>query len=187
MTIHRDTSAAPRRQLSEPHRLDLADPVILRQLWELQRAAYAMEAELIGFDGIPPLHETLQELRGCTESFLGVADETGLAGAVSWTRLHDGTLDICRLVVHPRAQRRGIATALLNSLDAMEPADVTQVSTGTANQPALALYQRRGFTPTSERQIVPGVTVTLLERKTAAPPDGLPISTSLGNYSTATP
>ncbi|MEU6071538.1 GNAT family N-acetyltransferase [Streptomyces sp. NPDC047082] len=178
MTSHRSTSAAPRRQLSEPQRLDLADPVALRHLWELQRAAYAVEAELIGFDGIPPLHETLQELRGCTESFLGVTDETSLAGAVSWTRLHDGTLDICRLVVHPRAHRRGIATALLNSLDALEPAAVTLVSTGTANQPALALYQGRGFTPQSERQIAPGVTVTLLERKIDVAPDGLPVNNS---------
>ncbi|GAB7028815.1 GNAT family N-acetyltransferase [Streptomyces sp. NPDC021749] len=175
MTSHRSTDAAPCRQWSEPHRLDLADPGTLRQLWQLQRAAYAVEAELIGFDGIPPLHETLQELRSCTESFLGVTDETGLVGAVSWARLHDGTLDICRLVVHPRAHRRGIATALLNSLDAMEPAEVTLVSTGTANQPALALYQRRGFTPTGKRQIAPDVTVTLLARKTEAAPDGLPV------------
>ncbi|MFD3616576.1 GNAT family N-acetyltransferase [Streptomyces sp. NPDC058676] len=173
MTSHRDVSATPRRPLGEPHRLDLADSVTLRQLWELQRAAYAVEAELIGFDGIPPLHETLQELRGCAESFLGVSDEIGLAGAVSWTRLHDGTLDICRLVVHPRAHRRGIATVLLDSLDVMEPTDVTLVSTGTANQPALALYRSRGFTPTSERGIAPGITVTLLERRTDDSPDHL--------------
>ncbi|WP_405551119.1 GNAT family N-acetyltransferase [Streptomyces sp. NBC_01171] len=175
MTRHRDTSATPYRPLNEPHRLDLADPATLRQLWELQRAAYAVDATLIGFDGIPPLHETLQELRGCTESFLGIADETGLAGAVSWTRLDDGTLDICRLVVHPRAHRRGVATALLNRLDAIESADLTLVSTGTANHPALALYEKRGFTPTSKRQIAPGVTVTLLERKTEAPPNGRPV------------
>ncbi|WP_406376472.1 GNAT family N-acetyltransferase [Streptomyces sp. NBC_00647] len=178
MTRDRDTSAPPCRRLNEPLRLDLADPATLRQLWELQRAAYAVEAALIGFDGIPPLHETLQELRGCNESFLGIADETGLAGAVSWTRPDDGALDICRLVVHPRAHRRGIATALLDHLDAMESADLTLVSTGTANHPALALYKRRGFTPTGERRIAPGVTVTLLERKTAAPANGQPVQTT---------
>jgi len=155
--------------MATPRRLDLADPDTLRQLWELQRAAYAVEAELIGFDGIPPLHESPQELRGCGESFLGLDDDTGLAAAVSWTRLQDGTLDICRLMVHPRAHRRGLATALLDSLDRLEPAARAVVATGTANRPALALYQRRGFTPTGTRQIGPATTVTLLERRDTPP------------------
>lgn len=169
MTSHRGAGPSRRRDLGGPHRLDLTDPVTLRQLWELQRAAYAVEAELIGFDGIPPLHETLQQLRACGESFLGISDETGLVGAVSWTRPHDSVLEICRLVVHPRAHRHGLATALLDGLDAVEPADVTVVSTGTANHPALALYRSRGFTPTGTRQVAPGVTVTQLERRTGAP------------------
>jgi ribosomal protein S18 acetylase RimI-like enzyme len=147
-------------------RLDLADPATLRQLWELQRAAYAVEAQLIGFDGIPPLRESLDELRDCGEFFLGVPDAVALAGAVSWTRPDPDTLGICRLVVHPQAHRRGIATTLLDALDAIEPAELTVVSTGTGNGPALALYRRRGFTPVGERPIAPGVTITLLERKT---------------------
>lgn len=171
MTSHPDASAGPGHQLTGAHRLDLADPATLRRLWELQRAAYAVEAGLIGFDGIPALRETLAGLRGCGETFLGVSGVSGLAGAVSWTRRHDGTLDICRLVVHPRAHRRGIATTLLDRLDAVEPAELTVVSTGTANRPALALYQRRGFVPAGQRQIAPGVTITLLERKTDAPQD----------------
>jgi len=153
--------------MAEPRRLDLSDRDTLRCVWELQRAAYAVEAELIGFAGIPPLHESLQQLRDCGESFLGLDDETGLAGAVSWTRLHDGTLDICRLMVHPRAHRRGIATTLLDSLDRLEPAARSVVATGTANLPALALYRRRGFTPAGIRQVGPATTVTLLERRTA--------------------
>ncbi|WNV86537.1 GNAT family N-acetyltransferase [Umezawaea sp. Da 62-37] len=143
------------------HRLDLSDDDTLRGLWQLQRAAYAVEARLIGFDAIPPLHETPDELRACGESFLGTE---GLTGAVSWERLEDGTLDICRLVVHPSAHRSGIASALLDALDALEPADRTVVSTGTANLPAMELYRRRGFVPTGTRELAPGVTMTLLAR-----------------------
>jgi ribosomal protein S18 acetylase RimI-like enzyme len=138
-------------------------------VWNLQRASYSVEAELIGFDGIPPLRESLQELHGCGESFLGVDDETGLAGAVSWARLPDGTLDICRLMVHPRAHRRGIATALLDGLDRAEAARRAVVSTGTANHPAHALYRRRGFTPVETRWIAPAVSITILERRTWPP------------------
>jgi ribosomal protein S18 acetylase RimI-like enzyme len=156
---------------TEARRLDLADPGTLRRLRNLQRASYAVEAELIGFDGIPALHESLEDLRDCGESFLGLDDETGLAGAVSWVRLQDGTLDICRLMVHPRAHRRGIATALLDALDRAEPAWRAVVSTGTANHPALGLYQQRGFTPAGTRLIAPGTSLTLLERR-STPPGG---------------
>jgi ribosomal protein S18 acetylase RimI-like enzyme len=152
---------------AEPRRLDLSDPDTLRRLRDLQYAAYAVEARLIGFDGIPALHESLEELRDCGESFLGLDDEAGLVGAVSWVRRQDGTLEICRLMVHPRAFRRGIATALLDCLDRAEPVRRAVVSTGTGNHPALALYTRRGFTPIGTRQIVPGTSITIMERHSA--------------------
>ncbi|MFF5028840.1 GNAT family N-acetyltransferase [Streptomyces collinus] len=168
MTGPRPSRAAdPRPPFSRPSRLDLSDTATLRQLWHLQQAAYAVEARLIGFDGIPQLHESLERLGACDESFLGVRDGTGLVGAVSWTRSRSGVLDICRLVVHPDAHRRGVATALLDALDSIEPAELTLVSTGTANLPAVALYRRRGFVATGECRIAPGVTLTLLERRNA--------------------
>ncbi|MDX2643754.1 GNAT family N-acetyltransferase [Streptomyces sp. PA03-1a] len=165
MTGNPHPATAFHRPFAAPVRLDLADPGTLRQLWDLQRISYAVEARLIGFDGIPPLHESLDQLRTCDESFLGVRDGSRLVGAVAWTRLPNGALDICRLVVHPDAHRLGVATALLGALDSVEPAELTVVSTATANLPALALYRRRGFTPVGERHVAPGVTVTLLERK----------------------
>jgi len=137
--------------------LDLSDGTVLRELWTVQRLAYAVEAELIGFDGIPPLHETLDELRATTETFLGLYDEEGLVGAVSY-ELDGSTVDICRLVVHPRAHRRGVATQLLDAL----PDGPQIVSTGTKNEPALRLYRRRGFVETGEQEIAPGVSITHL-------------------------
>jgi ribosomal protein S18 acetylase RimI-like enzyme len=167
MTSIHDADPGARPGIGDPRRLDLSDPDTLASLWNLQRAAYAVEAELIGFDGIPPLHESLQELRDCGESFLGLDDEKGLAGAVSFIPLPHDTLEICRLVVHPRAHRRGIARALLEELDRLEPAHHVTVSTGTANHPALSLYRQRGFTPVGTREIAPAVTITLLERRAA--------------------
>ncbi|WP_439663194.1 GNAT family N-acetyltransferase [Lentzea sp. HUAS TT2] len=139
--------------------LDLSDDAVLRELWTVQRLAYAVEAELIGFDGIPPLHESLDELRACDETFLGLYDEEGLAGAVSY-RLDGSTVDICRLVVHPRAHRRGIASKLLDAV----PGGPQTVSTGTKNEPALALYRKRGFVEIGMREVAPGVTITDLSR-----------------------
>ncbi|MEV8047181.1 GNAT family N-acetyltransferase [Streptomyces griseoluteus] len=168
MTGQRHAATESHRPFTEPVRLDLSDPDTLRQLWNLQRASYAVEARLIDFDGIPPLHETLEQLRASDESFLGIRDGRRLVGAVAWIRLPNDALDICRLVVHPVAHRRGVATALLDALDSIEPAELTVVSTGTSNLPAVELYRRRGFVPVGKRQIAPGVTVTLLERKYAS-------------------
>jgi ribosomal protein S18 acetylase RimI-like enzyme len=137
--------------------LDLSDDAVLHELWTVQRLAYAVEAEIIGFDGIPPLHETLEELRASGETFLGLYDEEGLVGAVSY-ELDGSTVDICRLVVHPRAHRRGIATKLLDAL----PDGPQIVSTGTRNEPALRLYRKRGFVEIGTREIAPGVTITEL-------------------------
>jgi ribosomal protein S18 acetylase RimI-like enzyme len=78
--------------------------------------------------------------------------------------LDDGTVDIHRLVVAPRALRRGIASALLDELDARFANRPTLVSTGRGNGPALELYRRRGFRVVREREAIPGLWVTELSR-----------------------
>lgn len=140
--------------------LDLTDDTVLHELWTVQRLAYAVEAEIIGFDGIPPLHESLEELRASGEIFLGLYDDEGLAGAVSY-QLDGSTVDICRLVVHPRAHRRGVATQLLDAL----PDGPQTVSTGSKNEPALRLYRKRGFVEIGEREVAPGLSITDLARE----------------------
>jgi ribosomal protein S18 acetylase RimI-like enzyme len=152
-----------------PVRLDLADITVARAVLALQRESYAVEAALIGDDRIPTLTETLAELRAAGLLWLASADDLGLTGAVAWKVLDDGTVDIHRLVVAPRAFRRGVASALLDALDATYPDRVTVVSTGTANEPALRLYRGRGFRTTSERDVIPGLSVTELERRPHPP------------------
>jgi len=149
--------------------LDISDRVTAADVLACQRAGYAVEAELIGFDGILPLHETLDHLLRCGERFLGSYDPEGLAGVVSWEKLTDGTVDIRRLVVAPRAFRRGHATALLAALALAEPAERFTVATGAANTPALTLYRRHGFVPVETREVVPGALVTSLERRVPQP------------------
>jgi ribosomal protein S18 acetylase RimI-like enzyme len=153
--------------VNPPTRLDLDDDGVARAVLELQRAAYAVEAELIGSDGIPALTETLDELRDAEEEWLGAHDDDGLAGAISWRELGDGTIDIHRLVVAPRAFRRGVASVLLDGLDDAFPERSMVVSTGSANEPALALYRRRGFVVVREREVIPGLPITELARRRA--------------------
>jgi ribosomal protein S18 acetylase RimI-like enzyme len=149
---------------TEVAELDLGDDATLERLIALQRASYAVEADLIGAAELPPMRETPAELRACGERFLGAREDGELVGAVSFRRA-GGTVDIHRLVVDPAAFRRGVATALLDALERHEAgATHWTVGTGAANAPALALYARRGFTPTEERIVGGGIRWVRLDR-----------------------
>jgi ribosomal protein S18 acetylase RimI-like enzyme len=149
--------------------LDLGDEETLERLVALQRESYAVEARLIGAAGLPPMRETPEQLRACRETFLGARRGGRLLGAVSFRRA-GGTVDIHRLVVDPGAFRGGVATALLDALEAREAgATHWTVGTGAANAPARALYERRGFEATEERIVPGGIRWVRLDRAGGVP------------------
>ncbi len=149
----------------EVERLDFSDDAVAAQLLEIQRRAYAIEAALIGSEDIPPLRESLDELRGCGETFLGAFVEGHVVGAVSW-RLLDGTLDIHRLVVDPEWFRRGVGRTLVRAALAAEPSAARAiVQTGAGNEPARALYIGEGFEEIDEIEPVPGLRVARFGRR----------------------
>ena len=151
----------------EIHELDLGDPETLDALVRVQRASYRVEADLIGFDGLPPLRETPEQLAAVGESFLGACEDGRLLGAVAFVR-HRTWVDIYRLVVDPAAFRRGIATKLLDALDEMHAdAAYTTVATGEKNGPAVALYERRGFHAVGRTAVAPGIRIVRFERRNA--------------------
>jgi len=143
--------------------LDVTDRTLAERLLTIQHAAYAVEAELIGFDGIPPLREDLDGLMSSTEHWLGRYDGTLLVGAIAY-ELSDDTVEIDRLVVDPAHARRGHGRALLDHLDRVAPRAVSLVSTGSANTPAVALYTSRGYAAVAELEVAPGISITQFRR-----------------------
>jgi ribosomal protein S18 acetylase RimI-like enzyme len=144
--------------------LDLEDDATLQRLVAVQRAGYRVEADLIGAISLPPLHETAEQLRASGERFLGAHLDGELAGAVSYKR-DGGLVDIHRLVIDPKAFRRGLATRLLDALEAAEAdASAWTVGTGRDNAPARALYERRGFRAVEERIVPGGIVWVRMER-----------------------
>lgn len=146
--------------------LDVRDEETARAVLAVQRAAYRVEADLIGFDGIPPLWETLEELRRSTERWLGIQVDGTLAGIVAWERPDSDTVEISRLAVRPEHARRGHGRRLLTAAVAAEPARRVLVATGSANRPAVQLYRSERFVPVGAREVAPGVEVTTFERST---------------------
>jgi SAM-dependent methyltransferase/GNAT superfamily N-acetyltransferase len=152
------TPGAPGGRMSDAsiERLDVTDRDIAEQLLAIQHAAYRIEADLIGFDGIPPLHETLDELMSRPLQWLGIREGGRVVAAIALTG-EDRRCDIDRLIVDPLHHRRGLGRRLVETVMRHE---VVTVSTGTKNLPAMALYEALGFQPVNVRDIGPGVTVT---------------------------
>ncbi|MEQ4715528.1 GNAT family N-acetyltransferase [Nonomuraea sp. B19D2] len=127
------------------------------ELFALQKAAYAIEAGLIKDDRIPPLHESLADLRAQPLRWLGAVDEDGrLTGAVAWEE-SDDEVDVNRLVVHPDALRRGIGRALVKEVLARAGGRRVVVATGRDNAPARRLYEGLRFALVGEVEVIPGL------------------------------
>lgn len=127
-------------------KLNREDQAILEQMINVQRAAYAVEADLIGTRNIPPLNETIEELEAVhDEEFFGFVMDGELMGFVA-TMDESPHLRISRMVVDPKFFKNGIGKALvLYVLNHRKPGQPVIVSTGEKNEPARRLYEKFGF------------------------------------------
>jgi ribosomal protein S18 acetylase RimI-like enzyme len=130
--------------------------MLAAELLALQVAAYRVEAALIGSHAIPALHETPATLVAAGLGWIGCRDGEGLVGAAGITKSTE-IIELDRLVVAPRAFRRGIGRRLLAAVVACAEHRSVVVSTGRDNVPARALYARAGFRETGQREVVPGL------------------------------
>lgn len=136
------------------------DEATARRLVEVQRAAYEVEARLLGDDRIPPLGETVEDLRRAPLLWVGAYDDDeDLVAGIAWTVEPEG-LDVARLVVAPAAHRRGFGSALVRHVLSLAGGRPVVVSTGRDNGPARALYERLGFRRLDDVEVVPGLWVT---------------------------
>jgi GNAT superfamily N-acetyltransferase len=143
--------------------LDLMNQTLTEELLALQKSAYAIEAKLIGFPNLPPLHETVEELQTSGEIFYGYFVDGELAGAISY-KIEDKTLDIHRMMVHPNFFRQGIARQLLALVLALPEIERAIVMTGAANQPAKKLYETFGFVEITQEMVVEGLMIARFEK-----------------------
>jgi ribosomal protein S18 acetylase RimI-like enzyme len=125
--------------------LDHRDRVIARRIRDLQRASYTVEADLIGFDQLPPLVEEVEHIIDLSLTILGWSAGGELRGLLGYVRTGD-VVDIDRLAVSPAYFRRRIAQSLMEALHQREAtASRFEVSTGADNGPAFDLYRKLGY------------------------------------------
>jgi GNAT superfamily N-acetyltransferase len=123
-------------------------------LLAVQRAGYAVEAELIGVESLPPQHHPVDQLRA--ESIWVAEDDHGEITGVLGLE-HGPELLIARLVVRPDRMQRGIGRALGEHALALAAGCPVRVGTAAANIPALTLYRALGFEPVVHKTVGDGV------------------------------
>jgi ribosomal protein S18 acetylase RimI-like enzyme len=149
---------------NEVRSLDVGDADVAASILELQRAAYAVEAELIGSSAIPQLTESLGELQQSRERWVAITRDRTVVAALAYES-SDADLVISRLVVSPQHFREGYGEQLVRSVLGTVPHRRATVSTGAANDPALRLYAKLGFRELGQEEIVEGLRITYLERR----------------------
>lgn len=115
----------------------------------VQRAAFASEALIYGDPDMPPLTQTLEELRAELVENLGCVAVTGhrLVGAVR-ARIDGHLLLIGRLAIAPDQQGEGLGTLLLAAVEERgrdAGATAAELFTGGLSEANQRLYEREGY------------------------------------------
>ncbi|MCW2939933.1 MAG: GCN5-related N-acetyltransferase [Actinomycetia bacterium] len=156
-------------EVSEQIRIERAEPGDAGELLTAQRAAYLAEAQLYGDPFIPPLVESLEQIRKVMSTdavVLKAMHGPRLVGAVR-AQFSDHTCLIGRLVVVPDQQGLGIGTSLMRAVEQAITgrAESCVLFTGHLSAGNLRLYRRLGFTETHRERVAAHLTLVHMRKK----------------------
>lgn len=143
----------------------LLGPESAGEVLTLQRAAFVSEARLYGTTEIPPLVETLDEVRGefGAAIMMGALLAGRLIGVIRLTV--EGPIGwISRVAVAPDQQGKGIGSDLLGAIEAAAPRQVRRFQLGAGHKSSgnVTMYERRGYREFSRRVDSAGVELVLM-------------------------
>jgi GNAT superfamily N-acetyltransferase len=150
----------------EPATIEPATLEDAADIWQLQQLAYQTEAATYDNYSIPPLLETLEELRSqfAAKRFLKALSDGRIIGSVRGVQ-REATCFVERLIVHPDYRRRGIGMALLQQLEAAHPdAGRFELFTGQRSATNIRLYERVGYRAFRHELINEKLTMVFLQK-----------------------
>jgi GNAT superfamily N-acetyltransferase len=118
-----------------------------KEILDLQKIAYQSEAELYKNYTIPPLTQTLEEIRTDFEkqTFFKALIEGKIIGSVR-AFMEEESCFIGRLIVHPDFQNRGVGTKLMNAIENyFSKTKRFELFTGHRSEKNISFYQKSGY------------------------------------------
>ena len=129
----------------------------LQEILDLQYLAYQSEAMLLNNFSIPPLKQTLEEVKQEFDNgiFLKVVDKDGVIIGSVRAYAKNGTLFIGKLIVQPNLQGQGIGTNLLTEIEKVCPQERFELFTSDRSEKNIRLYERLGYVKFREQEVTP--------------------------------
>jgi ribosomal protein S18 acetylase RimI-like enzyme len=129
------------------HQILQANTADAEEILDLQKLAYQSEAILYNGWSIPPLTQTLDEIKKefAETTVLKACNPDRIIGSVR-ASVRNGTCEIGRLIVHPDFQGNGIGTQLMLAAEAEFPSATRfELFTGSRSAGNIRLYERLGY------------------------------------------
>lgn len=136
------------------------------KILEIQKIAYLSEARRYDDYEIPPLRQTLDEIKQefATHVFLKAVIESELVGSVRGYQTND-SCHIGRLIVLPEHQNKGIGSALLKEIENhFGTTRRFELFTGAQSHENLRLYKRHGYNEFKKEQLKTKVFLVYMEK-----------------------
>ncbi len=145
------------QDLGDIRPLNPKDEKTAAAIYNLQQKSYVLEAVIIGYAMLPPLHESIEDIQDLEETVYGYWLNGHLVGLIGVEVTPEG-LHISRLAVDPEHKRKGFGYGLVDHVLSLRGhwAQVT-VSTAKLNQPAIRLYETLGFQLLEEETTADGL------------------------------
>lgn len=143
-----------------------ADYDDLNEILQLQYLAYQSEAALFGTKDIPPLTQTIEDVRDEYNAGIVlkmVSEDNKIVGSIR-AKEEDNTVYISKLMVHPDYRRRGYGTRLLTEIENHYPGKRYELFTSTRSSDNIRLYQTNGYQIFSQKALTEELVFVYMEK-----------------------
>lgn len=145
--------------------VDMAANSDLEEILQLQKLVYQENAIRCNDFYIPPLTQTLEELKKEAEGsiILKIVEDRMIVGSVRAFE-KDGNCYIGRLIVHPDYQNKGLGKKLMKAIEKCFRGTRYELFTGNLDEKNITFYEKLGYQRFREEKLHDGLRFIYLEK-----------------------